>query len=83
MGIWDKKRTYSDSEALHEVCRKASANVNRLVALKIARATIFSDHSLRNEFLNFYQKNNGMQTTEEDVQRRMIQVPPGEQVNTD
>jgi hypothetical protein len=71
IGIWSKKRPYSDAEALHEVCRKTSDNVGRLFSLGLARATIFNDPSLRNEFLKFYQKTNGVQMTDDDAQQLM------------
>lgn len=75
IAIWDMKRAYNDSEALEEVCRHAASNFGRLSSLSLTRATIFGDSSLRNEFMTYYQSNNSLKMSDEDVQKLMQDFP--------
>lgn len=75
VAIWDKKRLYNDADAIQEVCRQSSSNLGRLISLGLTRATISSDPSLRDEFFNFYQENNSLQMSDDDVQKLMQEIP--------
>ena len=75
IAIWDKKRKYSDSEALEELCKQSGANFSRISSLRLARSAIFGDRSLRDDFIDFYRSPDSLRIEDKDVQEQIQEIP--------
>lgn len=67
--VWNQKDLYTDTEVIRDILKKNGSAYSRFMSVRLARATILGNGSLRTRFMDFYkQKEAEKDAVERDVE---------------